>query len=119
MHPGAVAVIFVSTRTDHDDDGYQLMAARMDELAAHQDGFLGMTSVRDPLTRIGISVSYWRDEGCARAWKNVPEHRRAQEQGRGHWYREYSLTIAAVTRDYAWDSEVPGPVPELGEGPHE
>lgn len=119
MEPGVVAVIFVSTRTANDEAGYARMAESMESLAHEQEGFVGITSVRDPHTGVGISVSYWRDEACARAWKNVPEHRVAQERGRGDWYRDYSLTIAEVTRSYAWDSEVPGPVAELREGPHE
>lgn len=95
-----IAVIFASTRTSADDAGYAAMAEEMDDLARVQEGFVSVDSVRDPTTRRGITVSYWRDEACAAAWKSVAEHRVAQRLGREHWYAEYSVTVAEVTRSY-------------------
>jgi len=97
----AVAVIFTSTRAIGDDVAYESTADEMVALAGKQDGFLGMTSARDPHTRRGISVSYWRDEECARAWKQVAAHAEAQRQGREGWYSEYEVVVAAVTRSYS------------------
>lgn len=95
-----IAVIFSSTRTPDDDAGYAAMAEQMDALARAQDGYLSMDSVRDPQTRRGITVSYWRDENCAVAWKEVAEHLVAQRMGRELWYSEYSVHVADVTRSY-------------------
>jgi heme-degrading monooxygenase HmoA len=95
--PPYVAVIFTSLRTDDDDDGYAAMAARMEELGAEQPGYLGIESVRDGL---GITVSYWRTEEDARAWKAVAEHLGAQRLGREQWYRAYRVRVAVVQRDY-------------------
>ncbi len=77
------------------------MAARMEELAAQQPGYLGIDSVRDPETRFGITVSYWRDEASARAWKQVAEHLEAQRLGRTRWYESYTIRVATVEREYA------------------
>lgn len=98
--PSTVAVIFSSTRTTDDDAGYEAMAHEMVELAALQDGYLGIESARDPHTRRGITVSYWRDEAAARAWKTVAEHREAQRLGRERWYADWRIEIATVTRAY-------------------
>ena len=68
-----VAVIFTSVRSDNDDDGYAEAAQKMIALAEQQPGFRGMTSARDPMTRCGITVSYWADDASARAWKAVAE----------------------------------------------
>lgn len=95
-----IAVIFASTRTGDDDAGYAAMADQMDEMARAQEGFVSVDSVRDPQTRRGITVSYWRDEPCAVAWKSVAEHLVAQRMGRDLWYAEYSVTVAEVTRSY-------------------
>lgn len=95
-----VAVIFTNTRAEGDDEAYGEAAARMVDLARQQPGFVSMESVRDPATRRGITVSYWVDEGSARAWKGVAEHVAAQEAGRERWYSDYEVVIADVTRSY-------------------
>jgi heme-degrading monooxygenase HmoA len=103
--PPYVAVIFTSTRTAG-DNGYGATAVAMDALAAQQPGYLGVESARDGL---GITVSYWRDEAAARAWKQVAAHLVAQRRGRASWYADYRVRIATVTRAYAKDtSELAG-----------
>lgn len=94
--PPYVAVIFTSLRTDG-DHGYAETAEAMELLAAQQPGYLGIEAAREGL---GITVSYWRDEASARAWKQVTEHLAAQRRGREAWYRDYRVRIATVTRDY-------------------
>jgi len=97
---GAVAVVFTSRRAVGAEDGYAEAAARMGDLAAQQKGFLGVVSARDPLTGCGITVSYWRDDASARAWKSVAEHLAVQRRGREKWYVDYSVVVAEVTRAY-------------------
>jgi heme-degrading monooxygenase HmoA len=95
--PPHTAVIFNSTRTVG-DNGYSRMLRRMEVLAAEQPGYLGIESVKDGLE--GITVSYWRDESDAAAWKQVAEHLVAQERGREVWYADYRVRVATVARDY-------------------
>jgi heme-degrading monooxygenase HmoA len=94
--PPYVAVIFTSLRT-RGDKGYTQTAAAMNELAARQPGYLGLESAREG---VGITVSYWRDEPSARAWKQVAAHLAVQRRGREVWYRDYRVRVATVTRDY-------------------
>lgn len=94
--PPYTAVIFTSLRTPG-DHGYAATAARMEELAAQQPGYLGLESARDSL---GVTVSYWVDEAAAAAWKQVAEHLVAQREGRRGWYADYRVRVATVTRDY-------------------
>lgn len=103
IRPPAVAVIFTSRRTTVDDAGYAAMADEMDRLAAAQPGYLGIRSARDPGTRDGITVSYWRDDASARSWKRVVEHREAQRLGRERWYEHWEVVVAEVTRSYGSD----------------
>lgn len=100
--PPYVAVIFTSRRTEHDDAGYQRMAKRMEELSVEQPGYLGIESARDE-DGFGITVSYWRDEESALAWKAVAEHLEAQRLGRDEWYARYAVRVAVVGRAYRHD----------------
>jgi len=97
--PPYTAVIFTSLRTEG-DNGYGRMTARMEALAETQPGYLGIESARDGL---GITVSYWRDEAAAQAWKQVAEHLIAQKRGRAVWYADYHVRVATVTRSYGPD----------------
>jgi len=102
--PPYYAVIFTSARTAV-AEGYAETSARMLELAAEQDGFLGVESARDD--SLGITVSYWASLEAIRAWKRNAEHRIAQERGRSDWYREYAIRVARVERAYDYSRETP------------
>lgn len=93
--PPYTAVIFTSVLRS--DRGYGPMAARMEELAAQQPGYLGIESARSD---IGITVSYWTTPEAAVAWKGVAEHVIAQERGRSDWYASYRVRVATVEREY-------------------
>ncbi|MBI4913698.1 MAG: antibiotic biosynthesis monooxygenase [Acidobacteria bacterium] len=91
-----VAVIFTNLlRADALD--YEVVAERMLTLARLQPGFLGVESVRDE-RGLGLTVSYWKDEAAALAWKAVAEHREAQRLGRERFYATYALRVARVER---------------------
>lgn len=105
--PPYVAVIF-SSRRAAGDHGYGAMSARMAELAAQQPGFLGVESARGE-EGFGITVSYWKDEASARAWKQVGEHLKAQALGHSQWYEAFEVRIATVTRAYGMDRGVEKP----------
>jgi heme-degrading monooxygenase HmoA len=96
--PPYYAVIFSSLRTEG-DNGYGATAARMEELARQQPGFLGIESARSGL---GITVGYFRSLEDIAAWKKHVEHAEAQRRGRADWYAAYRVRIAKVERDYGF-----------------
>jgi heme-degrading monooxygenase HmoA len=100
--PPYVAIIFTNRKSADAGEDYAKTAARMVELAHQQDGFLGFESAtgEDGLT---ISMSYWRDEAAARAWKQNAEHLAAQKLGRETWYQAFSLRVATVSRAYDFE----------------
>lgn len=98
--PPYTAVIFTSMRAPTEEAGYRAAAARMAQLAADQPGYLGIESVRDPETRLGVTVSYWVTEDDARAWKQIAEHLEVQRHGSDRWYEHYEVRIATVARAY-------------------
>lgn len=95
------AVIFTSINTNHLED-YAATAEKMVELAKKQQGFLGVESARNEL---GITVSYWKDLGYIKKWKEHAAHTIARENGRKQWYQAYKTRIAKVERDYSFERE--------------
>ena len=99
--PGMTAVIFISTRSAADDEGYATAAEAMVELAARQPGYVDIVSARGA-DRRGITVSYWASEAAALAWRDQPDHAAIRDRGRGLWYDDYLVVITTVERAYAW-----------------
>lgn len=95
------AVVFTNIRTDSDDEGYGQTADAMVELAQKQPGYLGIESVRDQ-AGVGITVSYWRDLESIKRWKEVGDHKTAQDCGHAKWYRAYTLRICKVESERNW-----------------
>jgi heme-degrading monooxygenase HmoA len=96
----SAVVIFRSRRTAAHGDEYESLSARMQELVQDHPGFIEMASVRDPMTREGITVAYFEDEASIRAWKGQAEHAEAQRRGIAALYEDYHVTVAQVTRQY-------------------
>jgi len=92
------AVIFRAKLAKSDDDYFQT-AKRMRELALGQYGCLEFVSVMEGDEE--IAISYWESEAQIRAWKNDPEHIRAQRLGRTRWYESWSVEVCKVERDYS------------------
>ncbi len=99
--PPYYAVIFTSVRTDI-DEGYNEMAEKMVELAAQQQGYLGVESARNDT---GITVSYWKDLDSIKKWKQQTDHLLAQQSGRQKWYETYKTRICLVERDYGFEKK--------------
>ena len=96
--PPYYAVIFTAQRTGG-DRGYAQTAARMEELAAKQPGFIGIESARGA-DGFGITVSYWSSEAAIAAWKAHAQHQPAQKAGQRIWYADYKVRVAKVERAY-------------------
>ena len=80
------------------DKGRQEYLETAKALKAHLEtmsGFLGIERF-DNKTRPGwvLSLSRWRDEAAIIAWREVFEHRTAQEKGRHGVFEDYRLRVA-------------------------
>ena len=94
------AVIFTSQRTEV-DSGYGKMEDAMEELALKQPGFLGIESARD--NELGITISYWESIEAIKNWKENSAHKIAQEKGKQEWYKNYSVRVCKVEREYSFE----------------
>ena len=79
------------------------MAEKMLELAAQQEGFLGVESAREDL---GITVSYWSDLAAIKRWKSDAAHLEAQKLGHEKWYSAFSVRIAKVEHEYGMEKNL-------------
>ena len=97
--PPYYAVIFTSTRAKGNEEEYAKASIRMRELAAAMDGFLGMEHAADE-SGARITISYWRDLESIKRWRENPEHKQAQKNGKEKWYSQYQIRICRVEREY-------------------
>lgn len=93
-----IAVIFTSQRTSY-NEGYQEYNEQLEEIAASLPGFIQQDSSRDS-KGYGISISYWKDEESAKAFKRNPLHLAAQQKGKSHYYEWYDVKVCQVSRHY-------------------
>jgi heme-degrading monooxygenase HmoA len=95
--PPYYAVIFTSQRAEA-NDGYEIIANQMLNLAQKQSGFLGAESVRDA-NGFGLTVSYWENLESIRKWREHPDHLKAQKAGKDRFYKDFKIRISKVERD--------------------
>lgn len=96
-----IAVIFEVEPSAGRTDDYLNIAARLRPLVENIDGFISIERFQS-LVNPGkiLSLSFWRDEAAVEAWRNIAEHRQAQQDGRDGIFSDYRLRIAGVIRDY-------------------
>ncbi|MBU5210756.1 antibiotic biosynthesis monooxygenase [Heyndrickxia sp. FSL K6-6286] len=98
--PSYYAVIFTSERTEG-DNGYEKMSQAIEELATKQQGYLGMESARN--NGIGITISYWETLEDIKNWKEHSTHKIAQDRGKKEWYKNYTVRVCKVEKDYSFE----------------
>lgn len=57
-----------------------------------------------------LSLSFFRDEAAAQAWRNITQHRNAQIAGRNGVFTDYRLRVASVIRDYGLTDRAQAPI---------
>ena len=80
------------------DESYSKMADRMRELAINEYGCIEFTSCTEGNNE--IAISYWPNKEAIQAWKNNPDHQKAQALGKSKWYQSYQVQIVEVLHQY-------------------
>ena len=80
------------------DASYMETAARLRDLATSKYGCREFITVSEGDQE--IAISYWDSKEHIQAWKQDPEHRIAQQQGRKTWYRSYHVQVVEILRKY-------------------
>ena len=106
-----IAVIFEVFPADGQRQEYLDMAAALKPLLEQADGFISIERFESLYTPGKLlSLQFWRDEESLTRWRNVAEHRSAQQVGRNGLFDDYRLRIAAVVRDYGMAERAEAPV---------
>ena len=96
-----IAVIFEVEPASGRTDDYLDIAARLRPIVENIDGFISIERFQSLVNPEKVlSLSFWRDEEAVQAWRNVAEHRQAQQDGRDGIFSDYRLRIAGVIREY-------------------
>jgi heme-degrading monooxygenase HmoA len=105
-----IAVIFEVVPREGQKNAYLGTAASLREHLDRIDGFLSIERF-ESLTEPGklLSLSFWRDEKTVEAWRNLEQHRQAQQAGRQHLFADYRLRVASVIRDYGMNDRAHAP----------
>ncbi|MET0320702.1 MAG: antibiotic biosynthesis monooxygenase [Duganella sp.] len=115
-----IAVIFEVVPSADGRAEYLERAAQLAPLLALVDGLMSIerfTSLSDP-GKV-LSLSFWRDEGAVRAWREQEQHRAGQAAGRAGLCEHYRLRVADVMRDYGLlDREQAPPIHLPAHPPH-
>ncbi len=95
------AVIFEVTPAAAGKDEYLSIAAELRKFLENRDGFISIERFQS-LSAEGklLSLSFWRDEASIEAWRNLLEHRTAQQKGKDSLFQSYRIRVAEVVRDY-------------------
>ncbi len=90
--PPVVTVFRSRLRADAKVNGYAELAAAMEARARQMPGFVDFkTFSAEDGERVSLVVFDTRDHHDA--WRDDPEHRRAQQRGRAELYTEYTISV--------------------------
>jgi heme-degrading monooxygenase HmoA len=99
-----VVVVFrITHRPDLPVEEYEQVAARMVELVTAMPGFVDMDYAEVEGGELVIA-RFESDEALA-AWRELPEHKEAQRQGRDRFFAAYRIEVCETVRSYDWQME--------------
>ena len=94
---GRVVTVFRSRLRPEAAAEYEVVAAEMETLARSMPGLVDLAFfVADDGERVTIAT--FASSAEQRAWREHPEHRRAQELGRTSFYETYSVQVCTEVR---------------------
>lgn len=96
-----VLIIFRSRLAAGHDDEYAATAQRMVDLASAMPGFVSFKTFANPDGE-RVSLIEFESEQTAAAWRNHPEHLRAQRRGREAFYDCFSIQVCEEVRRYGF-----------------
>jgi heme-degrading monooxygenase HmoA len=111
-----IAVMFEVEPREGLHETYLDHAARLRPELEAMDGFVSVErfeSLTTPGKLLSLSLSLWRDEAAVAAWRNHPMHRETQRAARSGIFRDYTLRVAGVIRDYRMHDRGQAPADSL------
>ncbi len=101
-----ILTVFRSRLNPGHEAAYHQLAPTIRALAERMPGFVSIKSfTAEDGERVSL-VEFESEETMA-AWRNHPEHRRAQELGRTAFYSEFQIQVCSIIRQYG-SGDAPG-----------
>ena len=95
------AVIFEVKPTAEGTAEYLQIAAKLRTFLENREGFISIERFQSLVDEGKVlSLSFWKDEASIEPWRNVLEHRHAQQVGKDKLFHSYRIRVAKVVRDY-------------------
>src|SRR5277367_975413 len=103
-NPGRVISIFrfrMKNLSAAEREEYTTTAGRLLKIL---DAMLGFISFREYKGHDGefIGITEWASVEALAAWRENPEHRKAQERGQQAFYAEYEISVCTALRTYGF-----------------
>ncbi|WP_320172849.1 antibiotic biosynthesis monooxygenase [Maridesulfovibrio sp.] len=95
------AVIFeVYPKTDGKQEYFEI-ATRVRSFLENREGFISIERFQSLNDEEKIlSLSFWEDEDAIEKWRNLLDHREAQQTGLDNLFKSYRIRIGKITIDY-------------------
>ena len=95
------AVIFEVYPTKEGKEEYLKIASTLKDFLQNREGFISIERFQSLVNENKLlSLSFWEDEKSIEIWRNLFEHRIAQDKGNAAIFEDYRIRVAKVQRDY-------------------
>jgi heme-degrading monooxygenase HmoA len=85
-------------------DEYNTTAERLFKIVSAMPGFISYREYEAPNGEL-LGVTEWTSAEALAAWRENPEHRKAQERGKQVFYAEYDITVCTRLHGYSFKSD--------------
>lgn len=105
-----IAVIFEVEILEGQQSDYLDFANELKPLLECIEGFISIERFQS-LQNVGkiLSLSFWEHEDALKEWRNLEQHRLAQQAGRNSIFKNYHLRVGHIIRDYGMDERIEAP----------
>ena len=104
------AIIFEVWPTKNGKDEYLQIASKLKDFLQNREGFISIERFQSLSDENKLlSLSFWEDEKSIEIWRNMFEHRIAQDKGNASVFKDYRIRVANVLRDYTKEKSEQAP----------
>jgi heme-degrading monooxygenase HmoA len=107
-NPNRVISIFrfrMNNLSAAEKDEYNATAERMLKIVNAMPGFISFREYKNHDGEL-LGITEWASADALAAWRENPEHRKAQERGRQAFYAEYEISVCTPLREYSFKQKV-------------
>ena len=91
-------------------DEYLQIASKLKDFFQNREGFISIERFQSLSDENKLlSLSFWEDEKSIEIWRNMFEHRIAQDKGNASVFKDYRIRVANVLRDYTKEKREQAP----------